>query len=74
MKHLLKQKNQTPIQMRRFTKLWGLRYQIIHRKGNENVIVDALLRRVHGEFNTIIIMVPVWHKESKKFMRWSFYT
>lgn len=32
----------------------------------KNVIVDALSRRVHGEFNIIIIMVPVWHKEIKE--------
>jgi len=45
LKYLLDQKIHTPIQKKGLTKLLGLNYRIIYKKGKENKVVDALSRR-----------------------------
>jgi hypothetical protein len=46
LKFLLEQKLHTPIQMKGLTKLLELRYIIQYRKMKENMIVDALSKKM----------------------------
>ncbi|XP_058003646.1 transposon Ty3-I Gag-Pol polyprotein [Hevea brasiliensis] len=45
-KHLLEQKLHTNLQLKGVSKLLGLQYKIIYRKGVENKVVDALSRKI----------------------------
>lgn len=47
--HLSDQRLHTPWQQRVFTKLLGLQYKIIYKKGVDNGVADALSRRPHDE-------------------------
>lgn len=46
LKYLLDQNIYTPLQQKRLTKLMGLDYEIQYKKGKENVVADALSRRI----------------------------
>lgn len=48
-KHLLEQRLHTNLQMKGISKLFGLNYRILYKKGIENKVVDALLRRPQEE-------------------------
>ena len=47
--HLNEQRLHTPWQQKVFTRLLGLRYRIVYRRGEENTVADALSRRPHPE-------------------------
>ena len=47
--HLNEQQLHTPWQQKVFTRLLGLRYRIVYRRGQENTVADALSRRPHPE-------------------------
>ncbi|KAI5414704.1 hypothetical protein KIW84_040249 [Lathyrus oleraceus] len=49
LKYLLEQRLSTPAQYRWVTKLMGLSYEILYKKGKDNVAADALSRASHGE-------------------------
>lgn len=52
--HLNEQQLHTPWQQKVFTKLLGLRYKIVYRKGTENQAADALSRRDHPEQLSVV--------------------
>ncbi|WVZ62540.1 hypothetical protein U9M48_012279 [Paspalum notatum var. saurae] len=52
--HLNEQRLHTPWQQRVFSKLLGLQYRVVYRKGADNRAADALSRRPHsGELNAV---------------------
>jgi hypothetical protein len=55
--HLNEQRLHTHWQQKVFTKLLGLNYRIIYRKGTENIAADALSRKPHGELLTAVTSV-----------------
>ena len=63
--HLNDQRLNTVWQQRVFTKLLGLRYRIVYKKGIENTAADALSRRVHdnGVCCAISVATPQWCTE-----------
>ncbi|KAJ6942306.1 hypothetical protein NC652_008196 [Populus alba x Populus x berolinensis] len=71
LKYLLDQKIHTTIQKKGLTKLLGLRYTILYRKGRENVAADALSRQHHsnaastavGELGAVTSILPAWYEE-----------
>jgi hypothetical protein len=50
--HLNEQKLKTPWQQKVFTRLLGLPYQVIYKKGWDNNAADALSRRGHDHLGT----------------------
>lgn len=60
--HLSDQRLHTPWQQKVLTKLMGLQYRIIYKKGVENRVADALSRRPHPEMevNAVSKCQPVW--------------
>jgi hypothetical protein len=60
--HLTDQPLHTPWQHKVFTKLMGLQYRILHKKGVENRVVDALSRRPHPDMESFAISCarPAW--------------
>ena len=49
LKHLLEQRIGTPMQQKWITKLLGYSFVIDYKKGNENVVADALFRKTGSE-------------------------
>lgn len=60
--HLTDQRLHTPWQHKVFTKLMGLQYRIVYKKGSENRVADALSRRPHPELELLAISCcqPTW--------------
>jgi hypothetical protein len=61
--HLNDQNLHTQWQHKALTKMLGLQYTIVYRKGSENTAADALSRRpqeVHGQLTAISSVVPAW--------------
>ncbi|XP_073268339.1 uncharacterized protein [Populus alba] len=70
LKYLLDQKIHTTIQKKGLTKLLGLRYKIVYRKGRENIVADALSRKINdlsakdiGTLKAITNILPAWYEE-----------
>ena len=71
LKYLLDQKIHTPIQKKGLTKLLGLRYKILYRKGRENIMADALSRKGSGDLSAnengalaaITNILPAWYED-----------
>ncbi|KAL5211653.1 hypothetical protein ABZP36_022500 [Zizania latifolia] len=64
--HLSDQKLLTPMQQKAFTKLLGLQYKIIYKKGTNNVVADALSRRNSAQISELCAMThcqPQWLSE-----------
>jgi hypothetical protein len=66
--HLNEHRLHTSWQQKVFTKLMGLNYKIIYKKGVENKVADALSRRPNGDFNLALCMAisslqPKWLDE-----------
>ena len=53
--HLNEQRLNTPWQQKLFTKLLGLQYKIIYKKGCDNGAVDALSRRSHSDHHLLAL-------------------
>lgn len=60
--HLTDQRLHTPWQHKVFTKLMGLQYTIVYKKGSENRVADALSRRPHPKLEAFAISrcQPTW--------------
>jgi hypothetical protein len=59
--HLTEQRLKTPWQQKVFTKLLGLQYQIVYKKGVDNGAADALSRRPHHlTLAAISVSTPQW--------------
>jgi hypothetical protein len=50
----------TPWQRKVFTKLLGLHYKIVYRKGTDNRAADALSQQVQPELSSISTVTPKW--------------
>ncbi|KAK4390300.1 Transposon Tf2-11 polyprotein [Sesamum angolense] len=60
LKHILEQKVDNVIQQKWISKLLGLDYEVQYKKEKDNIAVDALSRRDHGECATITVIIPNW--------------
>jgi hypothetical protein len=59
--HLNEQRLHTAWQQKVFTRLLGLQYKILYRKGSENTAADALSRRAHDSVAyAVSSMHPAW--------------
>jgi hypothetical protein len=60
--HLTDQRLHTPWQHKVFTKLMGLQYKIVYKKGSDNRVADALSRRPHPDLASFAISraQPAW--------------
>jgi hypothetical protein len=56
--HLMDQRLHTPWQHKVYTKLMGLQYRILYKKGVDNRVADALSRRPHLELQSFAISRP----------------
>jgi hypothetical protein len=69
LKYFLEQCSSSPEQQKWVTKLFGYDYEIIYKKGKENVAADALSRKYEdeGTLFSLSLIVPDWlqavHKE-----------
>jgi ribonuclease HI len=57
---LTDQRLHTTWQQKVFTKLIGLRYRIVYRKGTENRAADALSRYLSCQLSAITVYQPQW--------------
>lgn len=67
--HLGDQKLATPWQQKALTKLMGLQYRLVYKKGSENNATDALSRRVADDSTEVLslsVCIPVWLEEVQK--------
>jgi hypothetical protein len=62
LKYFLEQCISSPEQQKWVTKLFGYDYEIIYKKGKDNVVVDALSRKYEdkGSLISLSIIVPDW--------------
>jgi hypothetical protein len=62
LKYFLEQCISSPEQQKWVTKLFGYDYEIIYKKGKENVVVDALSRKYEdeGSLFSLSFIVPDW--------------
>jgi hypothetical protein len=62
LKYFLEQRPSSPEQQKWVTKLFGYDYEIIYKKGKENVVVDALSRKYEdeGSLFSLSFIVPDW--------------
>jgi hypothetical protein len=62
LKYFLEQRPSSPEQQKWVTKLFGYDYEIIYKKGKENVVVDALSRKYEdeGSIFSLSFIVPDW--------------
>lgn len=63
--HLNEQRLNTPWQQKKISKLLGLHYKIVYKKGTDNTVADALSRRIHVDhhLSAISTVTPVWLEE-----------
>lgn len=64
--HLNEQQLHTMWQQKVFTKLLGLHYRIVYKKGTDNRVADALSRRPHSldeSCHAVSTVVPQWCDE-----------
>jgi hypothetical protein len=62
LKYFLEQHLSSPEQQKWVTKLFGYDYEIIYKKGKDNVVVDALSRKYEdeGSLFSLSFIVPDW--------------
>lgn len=67
LKYLLDQQITNQIQKKGLSKLMGLSYQVLYRKGRENKVADALSKRwEETELSRIAPITPTWIEEAKQ--------
>ena len=57
--HLNEQRLNTAWQQKVFTKLLGLQYKIVYKKGSDNRVADALSRRAHDSATCMALSASV---------------
>jgi hypothetical protein len=62
LKYFLEQCITSPEQQKWVTKLFGYDYEIIYKKGKENVVADALFRKYEdeGSLFSLSFIIPDW--------------
>jgi hypothetical protein len=62
LKYFLEQRISSPKQQKWVTKLFGYDYEIIYKKGKDNVVADALSRKYENEESlfSLSFIVPDW--------------
>ena len=62
LKYFLEQRLSSPEQQKWVTKLFGYDYEIIYKKGKDNVVADALSRKYEdeGSLFSLSFIVPDW--------------
>jgi hypothetical protein len=62
LKYFMEQRPSSPEQQKWVTKLFGYDYEIIYKKGKDNVVVDALSRKYEdeGSLFSLSFIVPYW--------------
>jgi hypothetical protein len=62
LKYFLEQRISSPEQQKWVTKLFGYDYEIIYKKGKDNVVADALSRKYEdeGSLFSLSFIVPDW--------------
>jgi hypothetical protein len=62
LKYFLEQRTSSPEQQKWVTKLFGYDYEIIYKKGKDNVVANALSRKYEdeGSFFSLSFIVPNW--------------
>jgi hypothetical protein len=62
LKYFLEQRISSPVQQKWVTKLFGYYYEIIYKKGKENVVVDALSKKYEegGSLFSPSFIAPYW--------------
>jgi hypothetical protein len=62
LKYFLKQRISSPEQQKWVTKLFGYDYEIIYKKGKDNVVADALSQKYEdeGSLFSLSFIVPYW--------------
>jgi hypothetical protein len=62
LKYFLEQRRSSPEQQKLVTKLFGYDYEIIYKKGKDNVVVDALSRKYEdeGSLFSLSFIIPNW--------------
>lgn len=60
------QRLHTPWQQKVFSKLLGLQYHIIYRKGADNGVADALSRMPHTQCTAMSVYQPQWLDEVRR--------
>ena len=68
LKYFLEQRLCSPQQNKWLAKMLGYDYEIIYKKGRENVIADALSRQFEEESTLLAISLPIleWIEEARK--------
>jgi hypothetical protein len=64
LKYFMEQRISSPEQQKWVTKLFGYHYEIIYKKGKDNVVVDALSQKYEdeGSLFSLSFIVPDWLK------------
>ena len=64
LKYFLEQQISSPTQQKWVTKIFGYDYEIIYKKGKDNLVVDALSRKYEdeGSLFSLSFIVPNWLK------------
>jgi hypothetical protein len=62
LKYFLEQRISSPEQQKWVTKIFGYDYEIIYKKGKDNVVADALSRKYEeeGSLFSLSFIVPDW--------------
>eukprot|EP00253_Pinus_taeda_P018790 PITA_18790 len=68
LKYFLEQRLSSPQQNKWLAKILGYDYEIIYKKGHENVVADALSRQFEEESTLLAISLPIpeWIEEARK--------
>ncbi|KAK4386079.1 Retrovirus-related Pol polyprotein from transposon.6 [Sesamum angolense] len=66
LKHILELKVDNALQQKWISELLGLDYEVQYKWGRDNRAAHALSRKEHGEWSTIIVVIPNWITEVQK--------
>ena len=68
LKYFLEPRLSSPQQNKWLAKMLGYDYEIVYKKGHENVVADALSRHFKEDNTLLVISLPIleWIEESRK--------